>query len=242
MTRAAARAPAAVVVALVLAAGAAMAQADPAASAPEAVAAGPAGETMPRLTVDEVLAKIETAGYHDPRAVEFAHGRYEVKARDSSGRKILLLVDPMTGGIRARLSRQQYAAGSRVPLETIVRKVKAAGFAEIFLVERANALYQVQTRDREGQRIELFVHPKTGELLRHPKTGELLRSEVEEAVAAENVLTIEKIVDIVKEAGYPTVYGVANEHTVYYVHAHDGQGRMSFLYLDPVTGALLKDR
>jgi uncharacterized protein YpmB len=63
----------------------------------------------------------------------------------------------------------------------------------------------------------------------HPKTGELLWNEVEEIVA------------IVKEVGYPTVYGVAHEHTVYYVRAYDKQGRTFFLYLDPETGTLLED-
>lgn len=178
------------------------------------------GEAMPRLTVDEVLAKIETAGYNDARAVEFVHRRYEVKARDSHSRKVVLLVDPKTGRIRARLARQQYAAGSQIPLETIVRKVKAASFEEIYLVERENAIYAVHTTDSEGRRIEVYVHPKT---------GELLWNEVEEIVA------------IVKEAGYPTVYGVAHEHTVYYVRAYDKQGRTFFLYLDPETGTLLED-
>ena len=49
--------------------------------------------------MDEVLARLRTAGYSDFREVEREHGRYEVKGMDADGRRVELYVDSRTGEI-----------------------------------------------------------------------------------------------------------------------------------------------
>lgn len=200
---------------------------------------GQAGEVMPGLTADQVLAKVKAAGYTDIHAVEFEHGRYEVQARGANGREMLLLVNPETGNIRSRPAPQSGATKGTVSIEVVAGKVRDAGFRNVLLIEREHSLYEIHAEDSQGRRVEIFANPKTGELLKHPKTGKLLWKEVEEDLPLGRILTIEEIIALVKKAGYPTVHGIAHKNTIYEVHAHDKQGRMVLLLLDPKTGEVL---
>ncbi len=64
-----------------------------------ATAATTAGATLPPLTLDEVLARLRTAGYSDFRELERENGRYEVKGSDAEGRRVELYVDARTGEV-----------------------------------------------------------------------------------------------------------------------------------------------
>jgi predicted lactoylglutathione lyase len=225
--------------ATVLAVGSAIAQPLTARDLRETRAAGQVVEVVP-LTAEEVLVRVEAAGYRDVDALDFEHGRYELGARDPNKVAVLLIVNPNTGEIRSRLARKRARAGRMVSVDEIVPQVEAAGFKDIYLIEREHALYEIHTRDAEGRGVELYLHPRTGELLRHPKTGALLREEIEKTLPFENILTVEEIVAVVKEAGYPTVYAIGHESRVYKIDAEDEQGRMFSLYLDPDSGRSLR--
>lgn len=90
---------------LVLAAGFAAASAEPdhdrADHRPTAVtdSATNAGNGAAPLTMDEVLARLRTAGYSDFHEIEREHQRYEVKGRDADGRRVELYVDARTGEV-----------------------------------------------------------------------------------------------------------------------------------------------
>ena len=49
-----------------------------------------AGTSAPPLALDEVLARLRTAGYSDFREIERENGLYEVEGRDAGGRRVEL--------------------------------------------------------------------------------------------------------------------------------------------------------
>jgi len=51
------------------------------------------------LSIPEVHARLESAGYRNIEKIERESGRYEVKATDQTGRRIKLYVHPQTGEV-----------------------------------------------------------------------------------------------------------------------------------------------
>ena len=51
------------------------------------------------LTMQQVLTKLEAAGYRDFREIERDKNKYEVKATDPQGQRVELDVDPVTGDV-----------------------------------------------------------------------------------------------------------------------------------------------
>lgn len=89
----------------IIGAGAAIAPAFAQTTAP---AATPATATTPAATpatqsnwmsLKEVQAKLEAAGYTDFREIEREKNKYEVKATDPQGQRVELDVDPVTGDV-----------------------------------------------------------------------------------------------------------------------------------------------
>lgn len=63
-----------------------------------AVGAKPAGEST-ELPLDQVLARLRTAGYSDIREVEHEGGQYEVESQDAQGQRVELYLDARTGEV-----------------------------------------------------------------------------------------------------------------------------------------------
>ena len=85
----------------IIGAGAAIAPAFAQNAAPAAMSANattPAAQSN-WLSIKDVLAKLETAGYRDFREVERESNKYEVKATDPQGQRVELDVDPVTGDV-----------------------------------------------------------------------------------------------------------------------------------------------
>lgn len=55
--------------------------------------------SSPQLSMDEVLARLRSAGHSDFREIEREHGRYEVKSRNAQGDRVELYVDARSGEI-----------------------------------------------------------------------------------------------------------------------------------------------
>ena len=51
------------------------------------------------MTMEQVQAKLQSAGYRDFEKFERDSDKYEVKATDAQGRRVELDVDPVTGDI-----------------------------------------------------------------------------------------------------------------------------------------------
>jgi len=71
---------------------------------PEALAqaaATPRPRAFTEATVDIVaaIAAVRTAGYAAVRSAEWDDGAWEVKANDAQGRRIKLIVDPVSGAV-----------------------------------------------------------------------------------------------------------------------------------------------
>ena len=69
------------------------------------------------LSIPEVHARLESAGYRHIEKIERESGRYEVKATDQTGRRIKLYVSPQTGEILDQRQRDnkrsQYDGGDK---------------------------------------------------------------------------------------------------------------------------------
>jgi hypothetical protein len=81
--------------------------------------AGPAaGAERQWLSIPQVHARLEAAGYRNIEKIEREHGSYEVKATDRNGERIRLHVNPQTGEIvdqRQDGRRRDAYAGSGAP-------------------------------------------------------------------------------------------------------------------------------
>ena len=60
------------------------------------------------LSIPEVHARLEFAGYRNIEKIERESGSYEVKAADQAGRRIKLYVHPQTGEVIDQRQRDKY--------------------------------------------------------------------------------------------------------------------------------------
>jgi uncharacterized membrane protein YkoI len=141
-----------------------------------------------RLSVGQILAVVKAAGYTKVGKIEREHGVYEVDARDPKGWRVEIYVDAKTGGLvidpetgkpRSERKSDEEPSGP-LDYDAVVAEIKAEGYLEVYAIEYEHALYEIKVRDAAGRKVELFVHPKTGELLRHPKTGKPLKEIVDD--------------------------------------------------------------
>ncbi|MEW6272045.1 MAG: PepSY domain-containing protein [Thermodesulfobacteriota bacterium] len=58
-----------------------------------------AGSAATTLSPDEIVRKVEAAGYRDVRDVEYDDGRWEAEAIDKSGKRVDLRIDPASGAV-----------------------------------------------------------------------------------------------------------------------------------------------
>lgn len=58
-----------------------------------------AGSERPWLSIPQIHARLEAAGYRNVEKIEREHGSYEVKATDRDGRRVKLHMNPQTGDI-----------------------------------------------------------------------------------------------------------------------------------------------
>ena len=63
------------------------------------------------LSIPEVAARLESAGYRNIEKIEREGGSYEVKAADQAGRRIKLYVHPQTGEVIDQRQRDKYDGG-----------------------------------------------------------------------------------------------------------------------------------
>ena len=64
----------------------------------QSTAVSPASQ-MEGLTMQQVLTKLEAAGYRDFEKIDRERNKYEVKATDAQGQRVELDLDPITGDI-----------------------------------------------------------------------------------------------------------------------------------------------
>lgn len=55
--------------------------------------------------------------------------------------------------------------GQWLSIQQALAKVESAGYRNIERIERENGGYEVKATDRHGQRMKLYLHPRTGEIV-----------------------------------------------------------------------------
>jgi uncharacterized membrane protein YkoI len=65
---------------------------------------------------------------------------------------------PQAGGEAAQ-------AAPAMPMEQVLAQLKADGYAEVYEIERDKGRYEVEARNREGRRVELYLDARTGKIL-----------------------------------------------------------------------------
>lgn len=68
-------------------------------SPPTVPADRPAPEGSSRLSICEIVSRVEAQGYRDIGEIERESGNYEVEAKDSQGRSVELKVNDQTGKV-----------------------------------------------------------------------------------------------------------------------------------------------
>lgn len=53
----------------------------------------------PKITIQEALSTAEKAGYTGIRKIELEHGKWEVKGRNTQGKKYEIKINAMTGAL-----------------------------------------------------------------------------------------------------------------------------------------------
>lgn len=82
--------------------GLSTAQAQTASSAPT----GAMAPTGAKLTIRDIYDRVQAAGLHAIREIEWDDGRYEVKARNAQGERVKLYVNGSTGEIERTRTRR----------------------------------------------------------------------------------------------------------------------------------------
>lgn len=57
-------------------------------------------------------------------------------------------------------------AADLLPMEQVLANLKQQGYAEITEIERERDRYEVKARNREGERVELYVDARTGQTVK----------------------------------------------------------------------------
>ena len=63
-------------------------------------------------------------------------------------------------------------AAELLPMEQVLANLKQQGYAEITEIERERDRYEVKARNREGQRVELYVDARTGQTMTSERDGD----------------------------------------------------------------------
>jgi uncharacterized membrane protein YkoI len=59
------------------------------------------------------------------------------------------------------------AGGTSLPMEEILARLKERGYTEVYEIEREHGAYEVKARGPDGRPVELYVDPRTGEVIGH---------------------------------------------------------------------------
>ena len=60
---------------------------------------------------------------------------------------------------------QEATSAAAMPMEQVLAQLKAAGYAEIYEIERERGRYEVKAKNQEGRQVELYLDAATGKVL-----------------------------------------------------------------------------
>jgi uncharacterized membrane protein YkoI len=136
----------------------------PIAQATQAPAAESTAEKT-ELSMEQVIAKVKDQGYSDISEIEREDdGRYCVEARNPAGKEVEIYVDAKTGEI----VKEGQGDDADLSKDQIVAQLKEQGYPKVSRIERERERdqYWVMASDTDGNKFELHVNAKTGEITR----------------------------------------------------------------------------
>lgn len=74
--------------------------------------------------------------------------------------------DDYREGVRSGPVDRSEISGSALSMEEVLVRLKDQGYGEVYEIERERGLYEVKARDQDGWRVEIYVDPRTGDILR----------------------------------------------------------------------------
>lgn len=123
----------------------------------------------------------------------------------------------LLAGLPAMAQEAMTAAEVRARLE-------AQGYTKINDVEFKDGVWSADARSADGNRVDLSIDPKTGEVYPDEQVANLGEADVEAKLSA---------------AGYAKIHDVEFEDGVWKAEAEDAQGKDVELRLDPATGKVI---
>ena len=103
-------------------------------------------------------------------------------------------------------------------------KLEAQGYTSINDVEFEDGVWTADARSADGNRVELSIDPRTGEVYPDEQVATLGEEDVKARLAA---------------AGYSNIHDLQFEEGVWKAEAEDAQGKDVELRLDPATGKVI---
>ncbi len=103
-------------------------------------------------------------------------------------------------------------------------KLEAQGYTNINDVEFEDGIWTADARSADGNRVDLSIDPRTGNIYPDEQVANLGESDVKARLSA---------------AGYANVHDVEFEDGVWKAEAEDAQGKDVELRLDPTTGEVI---
>jgi uncharacterized membrane protein YkoI len=111
------------------------------------------------LTKPQVQAMLEAKGYTKVHDIEFDNGMWEAEAESADGRNVDVRLDPRSGTIYPD------DAVSELGEADIRARLAAGGYTKVNDVEFNDGMWTAEGDNAQGQRMELKLDPRTGEIV-----------------------------------------------------------------------------
>lgn len=115
-----------------------------------------------------------------------------------------------------------------MPMTSIIGKLEAKGFVDVYEVEYDDKVYHVKARNAQGKDVEATVDPISGKI-------------TPTKVAPSSKITLMDAVKKVEQAGYHNIYKIERSDDKYEMSALDKDGKKVSLEVDGKTGKISSD-
>ena len=186
------------------------------------------------------LTRIDDAGYVAPYELEFRHGVWTAEATTAEGLRVDLLVDAYTGAVSAVDER---GTAGTLTVSQVHDALAAAGYTRIHDVDFDDGFWEAEATAPNGDRVDLVLHPVTAAVLSSRIDHDNDDDDHDDVPpVGSNVLTADAIRALLSGAGYTRITHVEFDDGRWDAEATNPQGVRVDLVLDPVTGAILRER
>lgn len=186
------------------------------------------------------LTRINDAGYVAPYELEFRHGVWTAEATTAEGLRVDLLVDADTGAVSAVDERGTAGTLTATQLRDALA---AAGYTRIHDVDFDDGFWEAEATAPNGDRVDLVLHPVTAAVLSSRIDYDNDDDDNDDVPpTGSNALTADAIRALLTTAGYTRITDVEFDDGRWEAEATNPQGVRVDLVLDPVTGAILRER